>query len=124
VEVGIKMFAVKAKKSTTKMRHGVKGKQLRFFEAQGVDELVSICMTLAQELWVVKERLATVEAAAAKKGVLLDEEVEGYAFTPEQRAVVDDEKKQFIDRVFFTLREQAEALDADVKAEPDGPKIP
>jgi hypothetical protein len=118
------MFAVKAKKSTTKMRHGVKGKQLRFFEAQGVDELVSICMTLAQELWVVKERLATVEAAAAKKGVLLDEEVEGYAFTPEQRTVVDDEKKQFIDRVFFTLREQSEALEADVKAEPDAPKVP
>ena len=117
------MFAVKAKKSTAKLRHGVKGKQLRFFEAQGVDELVSICMTLAQELWVVKERLATVEAAAAKKGLILGNEIEGYAFTPEQRAIVEDEKKQFIDRVFFTLREQSEALNAG-QAEPDGPKVP
>lgn len=116
------MFAVKAKKSKAKLRHGVKGKQLRFFEAQGVDELVSICMTLAQELWVVKERLATVEAAAAKKGVMLGDEIEGYAFTPEQHAIVEDEKKQFIDRVFFTLREQSEALSAG--AEPDGPKVP
>jgi len=118
------MFAVKAKKSKAKLRHGVKGKQLRFFEAQGVDELVSICMTLAQELWVVKERLATVEAAAAKKGVILSDEVENLSFTAEQRAIVDEEKRQFIDRVFFTLREQAEALDVPNAAEPEGPKAP
>lgn len=118
------MFAVKAKKSTTKMRHGVKGKQLRFFEAQGVDELVSICMTLAQELWVVKERLATVEAAIAEKGSVTAQDIENYKFNADQRAIVDDEKKQFIDRVFFTLREQAEALETDVKAEPDAPKVP
>ena len=117
------MFAVKAKKSQAKLRHSVKGKQIKFFEAQGVDELVSICMTLAQELWVVKERLATVEAAAAKKGVVLAQDVEGYAFTPEQRAIVDDEKKQFIDRVFFTLREQTEALESQ-GGEPEGPKLP
>jgi hypothetical protein len=118
------MFAVKAKKSKAKLRHGVKGKQLRFFEAQGVDELVSICMTLAQELWVVKERLATLEAAAAKKGVILADEVENFAFTPEQRAVVEEEKRQLIDRVFFTLREQADALDVPNADEPEGPKLP
>ncbi len=118
------MFAAKAKKSTTKLRYGVKGKQIRFFDAQGVDELVSISMTLAQELWVMKERLATVEAAAAKKGVILADEIEGLAFTPEQRAALDAEKKAFIDRVFFTLREQAEALEGDADAEPPPPAMP
>jgi hypothetical protein len=118
------MFAVKAKKPKTKLRYSVKGKQLRFFEAQGVDELVAICTALAQELWVVKERLAAVEAVAAKKGVILGEEIEGYVFTPEQRAAVEDEKAQFIDRVFFTLREQAEALEAAGKGEPEPPKVP
>jgi hypothetical protein len=118
------MFAAKVKKSATKLRYGVKGKQIRFFDAQGVDELVSIAMTLAQELWVVKERLATVEAAAAKKGVMLAEEIETLAFTPEQRAALDAEKKAFIDRVFFTLREQAEALEADATAEPPPPAMP
>jgi hypothetical protein len=118
------MFAVKAKKSQTKLRHSVKGKQIKFFEAQGVDELVAICLSLAQELWVVKERLASVEAAAAKKGVLLGEDVEGYAFTPDQRAILDDERAQFIDRVFFTLREHAESIEADPKDEPEPPKVP
>jgi hypothetical protein len=118
------MFAAKVKKSQTKLRYGVKGKQIRFFDAQGIDELVSISMTLAQELWVVKERLATVEAAAAKKGVVLADEVEGFAFTPEQRAALEAEKKAFIDRIFFTLREQAEALASDADAEPAPPAMP
>ena len=119
------MLSAKGKRSTpTKLRDTVKGKQLRFFDAQGVDELVSISLQLAQELWVVKERLATVEAAAAKKGVVLADEIEGYAFTPEQRTTLEAEKKAFIDRIYFTLREQAEALEGDAKAEPPGPAIP
>ena len=118
------MFAAKATKSATKLRYGVKGKQIKFFDAQGVDELVSISMTLAQELWVMKERLATVEAAAARKGVILSADVEGLAFTPEERAALDAEKKAFIDRVFFTLREQAEALESDADAEPPSPALP
>jgi hypothetical protein len=116
------MFAAKRKKTQAKLRDTVKGKQYRFFDAQGVDELVSITMSLAQELWVVKERLATLEAAAAHKGVILSEEVETFAFTPEQRAVVDEEKKQFIDRIFITLRQQAEALEIGAE-EPQGPTL-
>ena len=35
----------------TPLRYSVKGKRMKFFDAQGVDELVSICMGLAQEMW-------------------------------------------------------------------------
>ena len=118
------MFAAKSKKPTAKLRYSVKGKHINFFDAQGVDELVSISMALAQELWVVKERMAVMEAVAAKKGVILSEEIETHQFTPDQRAAVEDEKKGFIDRIFFTLREQAEALEIDSKGEPATPKVP
>ncbi|MCB2108017.1 MAG: hypothetical protein KDE14_09970 [Rhodobacteraceae bacterium] len=118
------MRVVKATKPKTKLRYSVKGKQSKFFDAQGVDELVSICMMLAQELWVVKERLATVECVAEKKGIVLGDEIEDHEFTPDQRAAIDDEKKAYLDRVFFTLREQAEALEADTSNEPDAPAVP
>ena len=118
------MLSGKANTSApTKLRQTVKGKQLKFFDAQGVDELVSISLQLAQELWVVKERLATLEAAAAKKGVILADEVEGLAFTPEQRATLDAERKIFIDRIFFTLREQADALDYVLPEGERGPRL-
>jgi len=118
------MRVAKAQKPVTKLRYSVKGKQIKFFDAQGVDELVSISMMLAQELWVVKERLAAVEAAAEKKGVLLSDDVENIELTPEQRATMEDERKNFIDRIFFTLREQAEALDVDTSHEPAAPAVP
>lgn len=118
------MFSAKVKKPTTKLRYSVKGKQYKFFDAQGVDELVSISLTMAQELWVVKERLAVFESIAAKKGLVLSEEIETHRFTPEQQAAVEDEKRGFLDRIYFTLREQAEALEFDAKDEPAAPKVP
>ena len=37
---------------------------------------------------------------------------------------MEAEKKAYIDRVFFTLREQAEALEGDEGAEPPPPAMP
>lgn len=106
------------------MRYSVKGKRMRFFDAQGVDELVAICMGLAQEMWVIKERQAVMESIAAKKGVVLPDDIEGYEFSAEERAALDTERHGFIDRIFFTLREEAEALAAEPEDEPPPPSMP
>lgn len=106
------------------LRYSVKGKRMRFFDAQGVDELVSICMGLAQEMWVIKERQAALEAIAAEKGVVLPDDVENYAFADDKRAELDTEKLGFIDRIFFTLREEAESLAAEPEDEPPPPAMP
>lgn len=105
------------------LRYSVRGRKTQFFRAEGVDELVSICMTLAQELWVVKERLAAYEALAAKKKVFSQKEIDGFTFSPAQRAKLDAESQAFIDRVFFTLRERVEGLAADAD-EPAPPREP
>lgn len=105
------------------LRYSVRGKDTRFFSGEGVDELVAISMTLAQELWVVKERLAAYETLATKKKIFTTKEIEGFTFTPAQRAKMDAESQAFIDRVFFTLRERVEGLAADPD-EPPTPKEP
>ncbi len=87
----------------TRLEDLTRGKQPRFFDVQGVDEMVSITMGLAQELWAVKERLAAVEALG-KAGVTA-EAVEAYEFSEEERAALDRERKEFIDRIYFVLRE-------------------
>ena len=52
------------------IRDTVKGKRLlKFFAAQGVDELVAISLAMAQELWAVKARLAAVEKVADRHGL-------------------------------------------------------
>ncbi len=106
------------------LRYSVKGKRMKFFDAQGVDELVSICMGLAQEMWVIKERQVVLESLAAKKGVTLPDDIEEYEFSNEERAQLDSEKHGFIDRIFFTLREEAEALATEPEDEPPAPTLP
>ena len=80
-----------------------RGKQPRFFDVQGVDELVSITMGLAQELWAVKERLAAVEALG-REGISAAA-VEAYEFSEAERADLDRERREFIERIYFVLRE-------------------
>lgn len=109
---------------STPLRYSVKGKRMRFFDAQGVDELVAICMGMAQEMWVIKERQTALESVAAEKGVLLPDDIEGHKFSTEQRTALDAEKQNFIDRIFFTLREEAESLAAEPEEEPPAPSMP
>lgn len=87
----------------TRLKDLTRGKQPRFFDVQGVDELVSITMSLAQELWAVKERLAAVEALG--KAGISTAAVEAYEFSEEERAALDRERREFIDRIYFVLRE-------------------
>ena len=106
------------------LRYSVKGKRMRFFDAQGVDELVSICMGLAQEMWVIKERQVALESIAAKKGVVLPDDIESHVFSDDERTTLDSERQGCIDRIFFTLREEAEALAAEPRDEPPPPAMP
>ena len=87
----------------TRLRDLTRGKQPRFFDVQGVDELVSITMGLAQELWAVRERLAAVEALG--KAGISTAAVEAYEFSDEERVALDRERREFIDRIYFVLRE-------------------
>ena len=106
-----------------RIRDTVRGEPQRFFDAQGVDELVSISMALAQELWTVKERMVVMEAAASAKGVLLSEEIEQHQLTDAQQAKLDADRAAFIDRIFFVLREQAEGIRSQDPAEPPAPEL-
>tara|TARA_B100001094_G_C18065011_1_gene737001 strand:- start:663 stop:1037 length:375 start_codon:yes stop_codon:yes gene_type:complete len=107
----------------TPLRFSVKGKRMRFFESQGVDELVSICMSLAQELWVYRERQATIEDLLDKKKLISNKEIESHTISDEKRSTLDNERQEFIDRIFFTLREEAESLQHSSDDEPSPPKM-
>lgn len=106
------------------LRYSVKGKRMRFFESQGVDELVSICMGLAQELWVYKEKQAIIEDLLNQKKMISDNDLEKHSFSDEKRLSLDNERQEFIDRIFFTLREEAESLQHSSDSEPDPPTMP
>ena len=110
-------------KTDKPLRYSVKGKRMRFFESQGVDELVSICMGLAQELWVYKEKQAIIEDLLNQKKMISDNDLEKHSFSDEKRLSLDNERQEFIDRIFFTLREEAESRQHSSNSEPDPPTM-
>ena len=83
------MWSFKPKRTSVAPRHPKADKVPRFFEAQGVDELLTISIALAQELWVVKEQLAALERGEPQR-----------EFTPAELAALDAERQSFIDNIF------------------------
>ena len=55
-----------------------RGKRPRFFQAHGMDEMMSMVLELTAELWVIKKRLYLLERVAGQAGVPLTPEIEGY----------------------------------------------
>jgi hypothetical protein len=59
-------------------------KRQGFFESESIDQLLSMMLELATELWVVRERLYVLERAAEQLGVPLAATMEKYRFTEEE----------------------------------------
>ena len=59
-------------------------KRQAFFESDSIDQLLGMILEMATELWVVRERLYTLERAADQLGVPLAATMEKYRFTEEE----------------------------------------
>ena len=78
----------------------------RFFNDAAVDRLVEAFVALTSEVWVLTERLATVEALAAAKGHVTLEEFTQYKPDPAETAEREAARDGYIQRVLGALRER------------------
>ena len=67
------------------------------------DRATQLALTLARELWVVKDRLMVLEAVLAQQGTPLQELVDRYQPAAESRIAIDAERKRFIGEVLAAL---------------------
>jgi hypothetical protein len=89
------------------------GKRPTFFPEAGVDELLSMVLELAAELWVVRERLYRAEAVAEQKAPGFTALVEGAPLTAEQDADLARMREAFTRGLFRSLgRRRGQAGDA------------
>ncbi len=92
----------------------VKGKRPSFFEQPGVDYLMAMTSTLIQELAVMRDRVDLIERVAASKGVILNEEIEGFEL--DETALTEREmwRNEYMSRIFAVFeQEQAELKSKD-----------
>lgn len=67
------------------------------------DRATQLALTLARELWVVKDRLIVLEAVLAGQGTPLRELVDRYQPTGEAKAAIDAERQRFIGEIMAAL---------------------
>lgn len=87
-------------------RHA-KGKRPKFYEAEGMDEAMSMIMVLASEFSVLRDRLDTIEHIAKAKGIDLVSEIEHFEATPEILATRETRRQTFLSRLYYVSQKKA-----------------
>ena len=84
-----------------------RGYRPQFFDDPINDKLLSMILSMATEMWVMRERLDTIEAIADSKGLILKNEIESYDPPPERDEAREAMRQEFLDRIFYLMQEEA-----------------
>jgi len=76
-----------------------------YFDDPTTDKLLAMVLTLASEVWLLRERFAVIETLAGKHGVPIDREVEDYEFTEAQAERLAKLRNEFIGNLFRILNQ-------------------
>ncbi len=85
-----------------------KGHRPTFFGDPANDRIIAMFMSMVTEMWVMRERLDSVEALVAQKGFFLEEELERFEPDPERAEERERMRQEFLDRIFYIFQEEAE----------------
>jgi len=91
------------------LRRTIRGGRAFFFSDPAIDKVLNMVVTLAGEVWALRERLCAMEAIGVRQGSLSASEVDDYEFTPEQDERLGAQRKEFIESLFRVIEEQVEA---------------
>ncbi len=86
------------------------GRRPAFFEQEGIDQLVSMVLELAAELWVVRERGFILERVLAQHGLAVSEAIESYTPTAEEQATLASMRATMTAQMFRTLAREHRAV--------------
>jgi hypothetical protein len=70
---------------------------------QDLDRLGQALLTLAKELWIVKDRVRVLEAALADANIIVADTVDRYEPGPELAAELELERARLIEELLDTL---------------------
>jgi hypothetical protein len=94
------------------LRRTIRGGRAFFFSDPAIDKVLNMVVTLAGEVWALRERLSAMEAIGVRQGSLSATEVDDYEFTPEEDARLGAQRREFIESLFRVIEEQVEAATA------------
>ena len=95
-----------------------RGRGNRFFEAEGVDELISMVLELTAEISTIRERQFVTERVLEHHDIHVGDAVDAYQLSPEEERRLADDRERLIGTVLRTL-DMAPAGDRSVSADAD-----
>lgn len=84
-----------------------KGKRPQFFPTEGVDQLLSMVMVLANEVAVLHDRIDAGERVAKQHGIDLAAGIEALTLDPAALEAREAWRQDFLDRLFYLARKEA-----------------
>lgn len=100
------------------MRRTIRGGRSYFFSDPAIDKVLNMVVTLASEVWTLRERLAAVEALQVKGGAIKAGAVDAHEFSADDEARLAVQRKEFIDSLFRILQEEVSAATEKKKSKP------
>jgi hypothetical protein len=98
------------------------GKRPEFFPDRGVDQLFSLVLELTTELWVLRERVYSIEDVAGKHGLPLRDLVEGWKPNEEQANELARMRHAMLQQLFRTI--DKDAAPDSTRGELADPQVP
>lgn len=80
-----------------------RGRRNRFFEAEGVDELISMVVELTAEISTLRERMFVTERVLEQHGIEAGVEIEAYELDDGDESSMTAERQRLLATVFRTL---------------------
>jgi hypothetical protein len=80
-----------------------KGKRPSFFDESAVDQIVTMMLEVMAELWVVKERVYTLEKVLDEAGMAATEKVEAFKMNPDEIAELEGARRKYIETIMRSL---------------------
>ena len=97
-----------------------RGRGNRFFEAEGVDELISMVLELTAEISTIRERQFLTERVLERHDIDVGDAIDAYQLSPEEKRRLTDDRERLIGTVLRTL-DAAPAGDERVSAATGSP---
>ena len=76
-----------------------RGERNRFFQAEGVDELLSALLRLSAELSALKDRVYIAEKVIEQQGLNMSDAIEAYELSTEQESELAANRQRMIETV-------------------------
>jgi hypothetical protein len=92
------------------MQRAARGKRPKYFDDEAIDRCLSMVLALAQETWVMRERMAATEILLSRGEVVTAEVLDSYTPSREEALELSKRREIFLECILRRVQQDVEGL--------------